>query len=224
MPLSTNKFKFLFSPVGVSFLVFFWCTGLAIGFTLLVDHGAKPSLQFPSPQHWPSDVEIQRATNVSTLLFFVHPQCPCTFASLAELERLIAQSDSSLQTVLILNCPIENLHEWMQTLVANRAKGIPGARIFVDSDGKLSAKFKASVSGQCLLYSPNGQLLFQGGLTASRGHEGDNFGQTLLIHMLADNEPKDLENLEPQVVPVYGCELIQSHSPSLPSTKCCKSN
>lgn len=224
MPLSTNKFKFLFSPVGVSFLVFIWCTGIAFGFTLLVDHGAKPSLQSPSPQQWPSDVEIQRATNVSTLLFFIHPQCPCTFASLAELERLVAQSDSSLQTILILNCPTEKLDEWMQTAVAKRAKGIPGARIFVDIDGKLSANFKASISGQCLLYAPSGQLLFQGGLTASRAHEGENLGQTILFHMLADREPRDLENHEPQVVAVYGCELIQSHSPSLRSAKCCKTN
>jgi len=219
-----NKLGFRLLPSGIHFLVFTWCTGIAIGFAILFAHAAKPGLQYASPHHWPSDVEIERPTDVSTLLFFVHPQCPCTFASLAELERAVAQSGSSLETILVLNCPTEKLDEWMQTAIVDRAKGITRARIFVDGDGQLSAKFRASVSGQCLLYSPNGQLLFQGGLTASRGHEGESLGQALLIRMLAHREAKEFENQQALEVPVYGCELIRSQPLGVPSATCCKAN
>ena len=220
-----NKFWFRLLPSGVHSLVFIWCTSIAIGFAFLFAHDSKPGLQFASPSLWPSDVEFDRPMDVSTLLIFVHPQCPCTFASLAELERVVGQSGSSLETIVILNAPAEKLEEWMQTAVANRAKGISGAKIVVDGDGKLSAKFRVTVSGQCLLYSPNGQLLFQGGLTASRGHEGESLGQSILIHMIAHPEPDALSNQQVREVPVYGCELIISpslSSPCLSSATCGK--
>jgi len=219
-----NNFGFLFAPGIVRYLVLIWCTGIATGFALLFAHGAKPNLQVPSANCWPCDVEIERLKDVSTLLFFVHPQCPCTFASLAELERVVAQPDISLQIIVILDCPTEKLDEWLQTAVAKRAKGISNARILVDSDGQLASKFRASVSGQCLLYSPNGKLVFQGGLTASRGHEGESFGQALLIQMLSLRAPTELESRQPQEVPVYGCELVLSHSSSIPPAPCCKGN
>ncbi len=211
-----NKFWFQLLPSGVHFLVFICCTGIAIGFALLYAHDSKPGLQLASPSLWPSDVEIERPMGVPTLLIFVHPQCPCTFASLAELERVVGHSGSSLETIVILNAPAEKLEEWMQTTVANRAKGISGAKIVVDGDGKLSAKFRVTVSGQCLLYSPNGQLLFQGGLTASRGHEGESLGQSVLIHLIAHPEPDALSNQQALEVPVYGCELTMSHPLSAP--------
>lgn len=220
-----NTFWFRVLQSGVHFLVFICCTGIAIGFALLYAHDSKPGLQFASPSLWPSDVEIERPMDVSSLLIFVHPQCPCTFASLAELERVVGQSGSSLETIVILNAPAEKLEEWMQTSVANRAKGISRARIVVDGDGKLSAKFRVTVSGQCLLYSPNGQLLFQGGLTASRGHEGESAGQSVLMHLIAHPERDALSNQQVREIPVYGCELTISHpliAPCLPSATCGK--
>ena len=53
-----------------------------------------------------------------------------------------------------------------------------------------------------LLFSPQGRLLFAGGITPARGHEGDNGGKEAFEYMLEHPNAKTLS------FPVYGCGLI----------------
>jgi hypothetical protein len=58
----------------------------------------------------------------------------------------------------------------------NSATNIPGIRVIRDQGGRKAHRFDVEGSGHVLLYAPSGKLLFSGGITASRGGEGDNAG------------------------------------------------
>ena len=72
----------------------------------------------------------------------------------------------------------------------------------VDNDGIEARRFGSSASGQVLLYNPQGKLLFSGGITASRGHSGDNDGRTAIVALLTQGQAAKDET------PVFGCQLF----------------
>ena len=67
--------------------------------------------------------------------------------------------------------------------------------------GAITAAFGAFTSGQVFLYGTSGELLFSGGITGSRGHEGDNAGRDAVESLL------DRRNA-PAHTPVFGCSLF----------------
>lgn len=70
-----------------------------------------------------------------------------------------------------------------------------------DVGGAQARVFGAFISGQTLLYSATGSLLFNGGITDARGHEGDNPGRTALTSILSGGKPAAIQT------PVFGCYL-----------------
>jgi hypothetical protein len=92
--------------------------------------------------------------------------------------------------------------EWAQTDTWRDATRIPGVTVHRDDDGQVARLFGAETSGHTALYSGGGRLLFYGGITAARGHSGDNTGrdavQALLFH-----QPAPQTN-----TPVFGCSLF----------------
>ena len=45
------------------------------------------------------------ASHAQTLVMFVHPRCPCTRASIAELERVVAQSGGTVKPRIVFSLP-----------------------------------------------------------------------------------------------------------------------
>jgi hypothetical protein len=70
----------------------------------------------------------------------------------------------------------------------------------VDNNGIGARRFGSSTSGQVMLY--NGQLLFSGGITASRGHSGENDGRSVIIALPTEGQAATNER------PVFGCRLF----------------
>ncbi len=48
----------------------------------------------------------------------------------------------------------------------------------------IGAELGSSTSGQVLLYDPSGRLAFSGGITAARGHVGDNAGSDAIVGLV----------------------------------------
>jgi hypothetical protein len=71
-----------------------------------------------------------------------------------------------------------------------------------DPEGAAALRFGASTSGQTLLYNDSGRLVFNGGITAARGHEGPNDGQDAVIALLQNRPPLHT------ATPVFGCSLL----------------
>jgi hypothetical protein len=82
----------------------------------------------------------------------------------------------------------------------NRVAALPDVESSDDEGGLEAARFAAQTSGQAVVYDVSGERAFQGGITASRGHEGDNAGRSAIEAFVADDD-------SPHRTPVYGCAL-----------------
>lgn len=92
---------------------------------------------------------------------------------------------------------------WERTGLWSSAAAISGVMVRADIDGEAARRFGAATSGQALLYAIDGRLLFSGGITESRGHEGDNAGRSAIAALVLG-----AKTATPAASPVYGCPLF----------------
>lgn len=160
---------------------------------------------------WPKSSRVSRADNRSTLLFFIHPRCPCTRASVAELEKLLTgdvlREQQLPEVVVVAVIPSQASAEWRDSKTIQRAMQLPNAALFWDYGGKESKLFGAVASGTVMFFGADGRRTFAGGVTAMRGHEGNNVGSQRLHATLMQSQDRPLE-----VIPTFGCRLWASES------------
>jgi hypothetical protein len=92
---------------------------------------------------------------------------------------------------------------WEKSDLWTSATDIPGVSVTTDDNGVEARRFGSVTSGQVALYNAEGQLLFTGGITGSRGHFGDNDGRTAILSLLAKRKTAKTET------PVFGCPLVK---------------
>jgi hypothetical protein len=178
-----------------------WATALSIGFAILGRYKSTPADQHRPPASWPAASRIPRTPDRPTLLVFAHPRCPCTQATVSELGRLMARVPGRVAAYVLMVEPAGVPADWASTGLAQRAAAVPGVTLVRDEGGREATRFRALASGLTVLYGPDGRRLFSGGITASRGHEGDSFGRRRLLAIL-DGHPADRDES-----PVFGCAL-----------------
>lgn len=152
---------------------------------------------------------------------FAHPRCPCTKASLAELESLAAKAKNRFHATVVFYQPTDTQSianasriepfDWTNTALVKLARSIPGVRVTFDRDGALANRFGAETSGHTVVYSSDGRLLFSGGITGSRGHLGDNAGFQTVLNILSGMPARFAHN---DTTPVFGCDLFNPCTPS----------
>ena len=133
---------------------------------------------------------------------FAHPKCPCTHASMEELNLLLARSGQRVATHVYFFTPANSSARWAQTDLWRSASGLPGVTVHEDADGAMARRFGAETSGFVVLYDVHGRLQFKGGITSARGHVGENAGEKTLTALLG-GQPANLKQ-----TPVYGCSLL----------------
>ena len=180
-----------------------WLLCVLAGIGLLWKHARAAGELDSPPANWPTLSSLPREPGRPTLLFFAHPKCPCTLASLRELDRLLAHTSQPINTLVVFNRPKGVPDDWTDTAVCSLAEGIAGVQTYVDDGGTEASRFAAKTSGQVCLYGADDRLLFHGGITGARGHEGDNVGRSAVTSHLG-GLPADTCS------PVYGCSL---HTP-----------
>lgn len=164
----------------------------------------------PAPRRWPGSSRLPRSAGRPDLLVFVHPFCSCTLATFDELARVPAKRKRhGLPPVLhiVFEGPVKNAGPGGPDLW-NKAQALADAMVTLDRGGREAQLFGARTSGYTLLYSARGDLMFRGGVTGSRGHQGDNKGLEQLVNAL-DAEPGS----EPRRIArtfVFGCALASS--------------
>lgn len=139
------------------------------------------------------------------LLIFIHPQCPCTRASLKELERLIVRAENRLAVLSIVYTPSKPPEGWDDNSIYKQLQSIPGISVIEDIDGVLAQQFGAYTSGWTILYSRTGQPLYWGGITLQRGHEGDNPGSQAILRYL------DQPHLPATHGRIFGCPILEKN-------------
>jgi len=188
-------------PVQIGFCAL-WLLAVGAGFVVILNYQSASGRVGITPQHWPAEAQIVLDHNRDTLIMFAHPQCPCTRASLEELNRLLARSQGRAATQVLFFKPGKFSDDWTRTDLWRNAAAIPGVAVHEDLDGAQARLFGAETSGYVLLYDTRGQLLFNGGITGSRGHAGDNAGENTIVSLLTG---QDASMKQTQV---YGCSLL----------------
>jgi len=172
------------------------------GFTVLARYQNASGTVGRTPSDWPAQTRVALDQKRNTLVMFAHPQCPCSRASIEELNRLLARCHGGVTVQVWFFKPAGFSEDWTRTSLWRSAAAIPGVTVYDDPDGAQARLFGAETSGYVLLYDPRGKLRFRGGITGSRGHAGDNAGEDAIVSLLDGQEP----NLSQ--TPVYGCSLL----------------
>jgi len=179
-----------------------WLLAVTAGTAALLIHQNAAGHAGHTPAHWPQGVALTPDRNGPTLVLFAHPQCPCTRATINELNRLLARCPKALAAHVVFLKPGELADDWVRTDLWRSAAAIPNVKVHEDPDGEMMRRFGAETSGHVVLYDPQGRLLFNGGITAGRGHAGDNAGSSVILSLLS-GEMATLKR-----TPVYGCSLL----------------
>lgn len=182
-----------------------WLPAVGYGLSVMWSYATTPGHPAEPPRFWPADVALKQQEGHPTLLMFAHPQCECTQASLRELDVLIAKVGGKLETDIFFYLPPGENSSWARTELWRTATAMPGVHAFEDRDAEMAKKFGVFTSGQMLLYGADGLLLFKGGITAFRGHSGDNAGRIALTALLQGPIPS--ASHLPVVTRVFGCSL-----------------
>jgi hypothetical protein len=189
----------------LSALLIVWCAVIGFGLVKMLTFELTPAPATTIATQWPKKTNLSRDSSRPTLLLFLHPRCPCSRATLQELDRLAAECPDRFALCIIFVRPPNAPDGWHQTDLYRSANAISHAFISVDENGDEAGRFGAATSGQTLLYSADGRLLFRGGITPSRGHEGDNVGRTALASILNTGHSDCAQTA------VFGCSLV-NHS------------
>lgn len=170
---------------------------------ILFDYAGSAGRSAIAPRSWPPDSPIARDLTRPTLVMLAHPRCPCTRASIGELAILMSRASGLVRAHVMFVRPEGADAAFEATDLWNSAARIPGVTVHSDVRGQEASRLGAKTSGQVVLYGTDNRLLFQGGITAARGHMGDNAGVDRIVSLLTRG------TAERATSSVYGCSLFE---------------
>jgi len=185
----------------VAFSGVFWLLAIGAGFKVLLSYSNTAGASAHAPVEWPAASEVRPSGDIPTLVMIAHPRCPCTRASINELSILMSRCQGKVAAAVLFIRPEGLPADWEQTDLLRGAAAIPGVTVLADPGGVEAARFGAETSGQVVLYDHKGRLIFEGGITAARGHEGDNDGRSAIVSLL------DSGGAYRSMTPVFGCPI-----------------
>jgi hypothetical protein len=183
-----------------------WFAGIAWGLQKIQAYSSTPGASAVAPASWPGSSLVVPREGRLTLVMFIHPQCSCTRASLAELQTILDRSRGSLDAWVVVWKPKGMGDDWMRSATWEKARHMAGVTVVTDTEGAEAGRFRASTSGHAVLYNSNGQLLFTGGITGARGHTGDNLGRERVLNLVRTGTADSGGHA------VFGCALHEAHS------------
>lgn len=187
-------------------LVFSLVMTALVGLLFLADYSAAPGPFAANPRELaiedlpagslPSDLSAS-----TKVLLFYHPKCPCTLATIRNLNRLSSQFSSHVRIVAFAYQPQGEPNSWIESQTTRILRSNELTEVFVDPDGKTSKSFGALTSGHLLVYDRDNLLAFSGGITHLRGHEGDSCASSEFVRCVRGR------NTEATRWPVFGCAI-----------------
>jgi hypothetical protein len=162
------------------FLLAIWGVVVVSGILFLEAYAARPGDLGTQVGRWLAQSRIQLDDRRPNLLIFLHPRCSCSRASLAELAYIMDRCRDRVSVHAVL-LGTTFLDRWGQSEIERDLASLPTVRVYPDREGVEARRFGVATSGHALLYDSGGQLLFSGGITAARGHVGDNFGRAAVL-------------------------------------------
>ena len=179
-----------------------WLVAVTVGIFGLVRYQMTPGANADEiPRDWPIGTDISRNSNGFTLVMLLHPQCPCSVASVHELSELMSRANGKIVAHVLFVEPPGAPAGWCDGDLWSDARAIKGVSVSIDKEGHDAAIFGAATSGDVLVYDASGKLRFNGGITDGRGHEGEKAGYSAVLALARGNQAAVSSTA------VYGCSL-----------------
>jgi hypothetical protein len=205
MNAHTPTAKWVLALAGVA-----WMFALTAGLRAMLNYEDGPAEIGNPPAEWPTGSIISRKPGMPTVIVFAHPKCPCTDATIGELSILMTRLQGKATASVFFVRPANFVDGWEKTELWHSAEAIPGVSVFSDPGGVEARRFGAQASGQTILYDAGGRMRFNGGITASRGHSGDNTGRSAIVSLVITGTSQTKRTS------VFGCSL---HDPTTRADK-----
>ena len=188
-------------PWALGILGALWVVSIFFGTWMMVAEEYKPVAELGYATNFPAGTSVPLAGDKCTLVLFAHPQCPCTRATLHEIPPILDAVHGNVKLVIVFALPPGVPEGWEQGDLYRLSQSLP-AQIILDHNGAEVHRFRAVGSGTALLYSAQGRLLFGGGITPSRGQEGDSIGREAITDFIEHGTASINQ------APVFGCTLL----------------
>lgn len=199
-------------PIFVTKLVSFMACACAIvaGSWCLTDYSNRPGLKGNIAADFKLEwvdaewsLEQDFDDKKRSLIFFYHPHCPCTRATVRCLERLFTRFVDQPNFVAVAYCPGTKDDSWIESSLTAILRNVGQSQIVIDRDGRYCECFGVHTSGHAVVYDDAGKLIFSGGVTPGRGHEGHSQAASDLVDKI-NGLPGEVSHW-----PVYGCLIIE---------------
>ncbi|MDQ8184834.1 hypothetical protein [Pelagicoccus sp. SDUM812002] len=195
-------------PATLLLIASLWLGGISAGSIALWDHEFTEGQSSDAPLSLPAELgALAKDEKPLTLFMAVHPGCPCTGASLEQVDRLIAGNPDSIQLIGLVRARGESSETATGATLQEekywkRLEAMPNAHPYADHDGALARLLGTHTSGATIAYDETGGLRFQGGITPSRGHAGPSRSMDELEAIARQLAPLELCSS-----PTFGCSL-----------------
>ena len=180
---------------------FSWILMVAIGIWKTSEFTYTPGASVTDISKFPASSKLNAKTLQPTLLVFLHPKCSCSSSTLEELKRLLPEL-TKVRVVVVFGQPPGRDPAWTKSELWEKAQNLKGTELFLDKNNAEMSLFKISTSGQAFLFNAEDELVYSGGLTPGRGHEGVNDGQVFIREWLKKPSRKSFFDH------VFGCGIF----------------
>ncbi|OGC90342.1 MAG: hypothetical protein A2142_03120 [candidate division Zixibacteria bacterium RBG_16_48_11] len=139
-----------------------------------------------------------------TVLIFVASLCPCTDAHRIMIDNLVEETSPKGFNFYSVFSNIGETEERAEYFFRNIGWKMP---YYLDSDGKLAEKYKASRTPQTVVLNPRGDVLFNGPIDDANVNQGrveNPFLKNTLVDILANKAVRN-----PLVPPLGGCWIVR---------------
>lgn len=177
-----------------------WLALLAGGYAWLLRYSFASGKTSVAPRNIPADLGIPAQSVRPQLLLALHPRCPCSRATVNELAKILSRAPHCSDVTVLLYKPPNELDSWLEGALLDACRRMH-CQVRPDPGGRLAASLGSLTSGGVVLYDADGKLRYQGGITSSRGHEGDNAGERAIIEILQGHRDSH------RSMPVFGCPI-----------------
>src|SRR4051812_19835544 len=92
-----------------------WLAAACIGIAMLTAYSNIPGPASRTSADWPAGTRLELNRTGATLIVFAHPQCPCSRATVGELEKIEVLNHGELQTYVVFIEPQSVGDDWDDT-------------------------------------------------------------------------------------------------------------
>lgn len=189
-------------PLKISVTLCVWLGVVSLGWVALAAYSGTAGTSQPVPIERPIDSRLKFTPDSLNVILFLHPKCSCSHATVNLYRDAISFATLPVQTQFVFFCPKNEGDDWVMDRLWNSAKPIPSSSRLIDRAGEEAKRFNINTSGHVLVYDREGILVFGGGITTRRGHEGTSLGSETLRKIV---QGKPFHKL---ALPVFGCPIF----------------